>query len=142
MVTKHVILIIKKCDKLLTVVDKDWECKLFPHFRTDGNERTEEVWQYLRYKFGWFYANYKFAYEELITKNQVPTNKAKQYYHRYYLVDVTKGNELLDQDMFNVGDTQYQWCTIDELKADECVQNYNLEVVTSVENYLRGHKNG
>lgn len=116
--------------KYLQVYDEEWECWLFPYFKSEDpnkaniDKRTsdllgEEV-------------NTSYVAIGVHCKYSVKDKVYKQYRHKLYRLKLDMIPELMESNEFEKNVKKYAWKSIIELEKDDNVMNKNDDIVAFV----------
>lgn len=117
-------------EKYLLKYDERWKCWLFPYVRSEDNN-LENVEAYI---------------EELLKielpveyvavakhcKYSVSDEVYKIYNHKLYRAKMYTIPEGMQNETFQIGEKQYRWMSIEEMKQDDCIMKENDDVVAFV----------
>lgn len=126
-------------NRYLMKKDKRWNCYLFPYLRTlnEKDRDYESVLHFLEDTLRISNHSYEFTEtkEADFTKASVSSNMTKTYHHTFYqfLCDIASNPQLNKKNAIHIDGQTYKWLSIDDMKNDRRMMEYNRDNITYVE---------
>ncbi len=125
------LLAIKNSDgKFLQKYDERWDCWLFPHFRTEEDNKAvadKTASELVQNK----------VYTQYVTtakhcKYSVSDQVYKIYNHKLYRLNLDILPEHMTEDEFDINGTKYSWLSIRQMENNSIIMEKNEEIVAFV----------
>ncbi len=127
-----------KC--FLLYYDKRWDCKFFFNFPTkdDKEEDAKSIINNLsrELQISPSKINVECRGFEYQAKFSVSDQVDKTYAHTFYFAKIDKFSKDQMRKEFTIDEKHFYWMTLDEMKADQKIQEKNMDVVSFVEKML------
>lgn len=120
------------CHYVLTF-DERWKCWLFPYVKTNKENDSQSIEDYVKSVFK--INDFKIAKvkEEDFTKHSVSANLQKTYHHTFYLIEFNASKSILEKKTFRTFGAKYRWFTTLQMKENKRSDLRNHDVISYVE---------
>lgn len=124
--------------KYLLKYDNDWDCYLFPYYRTVANSNEEHILRCLAEDLCISEESISLEYkgEDIQEKFSVRDQVNKVYHHMVYSATITDWAGDMSKAEFIVNGTRYCWMSFSEMRNDPNILKKNKDVVNLVDSFI------
>lgn len=117
-------------DRFLQKYDEDWECWLFPYYRTMDNNKAY-VENQIENEFD---IKYNISYVTVAEhcKYSIRDKVYKRYKHKLYKVDLKEIPSNMMQTEFELSEIRYRWMSIEEMEQSQEIMDKNDDIVAFI----------
>ena len=120
----------RKDGRYIQRYDKDWNCWLFPYYRTTDNNK-ENIEKQVKNELG-IECSISYITVAEHCKYSARDEVYKRYKHKLYKIELTDVPEHMMETMFELSAIQYKWMTIEEMEENKEIMEKNDDVVAFI----------